>query len=333
MSSSRWRGPKLSGRHMTSTPALPNFDDVKQAQARIAPLVHVTPIHSSAQLSALAGCELFFKCENLQKTGAFKARGACNAIFSLARQQLRNGVITHSSGNHAMALSYAAAQCRTKATVIMPSDSLKSKKDSVKSYGGELIECTPTLDARESTMQAIQAKTKATFVHPYNDPLVIAGQATCAAEFHEQVPELDILVTPVGGGGITSGSCISTMALSPDTRIIAAEPKAADDAYQSFQAGKLIELPSPTTVADGLKTNLGSLTWPCIRDNVSDIVTVEEQEIVNATRLIWQRLKMVVEPSSAVVLAAVLKYPEAFKNQRVGLILTGGNVDIDQLPW
>ncbi len=260
-------------------------------------------------------------------------RGACNAVFSLTEEQLSNGVITHSSGNHAMALSYAAAQRGTTATVIMPSDSLASKKNAVKAYGGALIECEPTLDARESTMLATQAKSNATFVHPYNDPLVIAGQATCAAEFHEQVPGLDILVAPIGGGGMLSGSCISSNGLSPDTRIIAAEPRAADDAYQSFQAGKLIELPSPTTIADGLKTNLGSLTWPCIRDNVSDILTVSEEEIIKATRLIWERLKMVVEPSSAVVLAAVLKYPNAFKNQRVGLILTGGNVDIDQLPW
>ncbi len=314
-------------------PALPNFDDVTQVRTRIAPYVHVTPVHMSAYLSSLSGCKLFFKCENLQKTGAFKARGACNAVFSLPDEQLSNGVITHSSGNHAMALSYAAAQRGTTATVIMPSDSLESKKNAVRGYGGNLIECTPTLEAREATMLAEQAKSNATFVHPYNDPLVIAGQATCAAEFHEQTPELDILVTPVGGGGILSGSCISTNALSPNTRIIAAEPEAANDAYQSFQAGKLIELPSPATVADGLKTNLGSITWPCIRDNVSDIITVTEEEIVSATRMIWERLKMVVEPSSAVVLAAVLKHPQAFKNQRVGLILTGGNVDIDQLPW
>ena len=318
---------------MSNEPALPNFEDVTQARIRIAPYVHVTPIHTSENLSSLAGCELFFKCENLQKTGAFKARGACNAVFSLTDDQISNGVITHSSGNHAMALSYAAGQRGTKATVIMPSDSLASKKNAVKGYGGNLIECEPTLEARESTMLATQANSKATFVHPYNDPLVIAGQATCAAEFHEQVPGLDILVAPVGGGGIMSGSCISMLALSPNTRIIAAEPEAANDAYQSFQAGKLIELSSPNTIADGLKTNLGSLTWPCIRDNVSDILTVTEEEIVNATRMIWERLKMVVEPSSATVLAAVLKHPEAFKNQRVGLILTGGNVDIDQLPW
>ena len=236
-----------------------------------------------------------------------------------------------------MALSYAAAQRGTTATVIMPSDSLASKKDAVKGYGGNLIECLPTLEARESTMLAEQAKSNATFVHPYNDPLVIAGQASCAAEFHEQVPHLDVLLTPVGGGGMLSGSCISTIALSPNTRIIAAEPEAANDAYLSFQAGRLIELPSPTTIADGLKTNLGSLTWPCIQQNVEAVLTVTEEEIISATRLIWQRLKMVVEPSSAVVLAAVLtaaqKHPKTFNNQRVGLILTGGNVDIDQLPW
>jgi len=313
--------------------ALPSFDDVLQAQERIAPYVHNTPVHTSNYLSGLAACELFFKCENLQKTGAFKARGASNAVFSLSDEQLGNGVITHSSGNHAMALSYAAAQRGTTATVIMPNDALASKQDAVKGYGGNLIECVPTLEARESTMQAEQAKTGATFVHPYDDPLVIAGQATCAAEFLSQVPQLDMLITPVGGGGLTSGSCISTKALSPDTQIIAAEPAAADDAYQSFKAGKLIELPSPNTIADGLKTNLGSLTWPCIHENVSDILTVSEEEIIAATRLIWQRLKMVVEPSSAVVLAAVLKHPEMARGRRVGLILSGGNVDIDQLPW
>lgn len=318
---------------LENDPQLPNFDDIAAARERIAPYVHCTPVHTSGFLSQLAGCELFFKCENLQKTGAFKARGACNAVFSLQQDQLEQGAITHSSGNHAMALSYAAAQRGTTATVIMPNDALASKRDAVISYGGQLIECQPTLQARESTMRDVQSKTGASFVHPYNEPLVIAGQGTCAAELYEQVPQLDVIVAPVGGGGLLSGSCITSKAVSPDTRIVAAEPAAADDAAQSFKAGCLIELPTPNTIADGLKTNLGSITWPCIQSHVDDILTVSEDEIIAAMRLIWQRLKLLVEPSSAVVLAAVLKHPESFKNQRVGLILSGGNVDIDQLPW
>ena len=312
---------------------LPNYDDICQARERIAPYVHCTPVHTSSYISQLADCELFFKCENLQKTGAFKARGACNAVFSLGEDQLTSGVITHSSGNHAMALSYAAAQRGVSATVVMPNDALVSKREAVIGYGGQLIECLPTLDARESTMNEERGKSGATFVHPYNDPLVIAGQGSCAAELYEQIPALDVLVTPVGGGGLLSGSCIATKAVSRQTRIIAAEPAAADDAAQSFAAGRLIELPTPKTIADGLKTNLGSLTWPCIQSNVDEILTVSEDEIIDAMRLIWQRLRMVVEPSSAVVLAIVLKHPKHFQNQRVGLILSGGNVDIDQLPW
>ncbi len=311
---------------------IPTFDQVLEARERIAPHVHHTPVMTSEYLNRLTGAELYFKCENLQKVGAFKARGACNAVFALSDEQAARGVATHSSGNHAGALCYAAGRRGIEATVVMPRTAPAAKKAAVAGYGGRIIECEPTQAAREQTLAALVADSGAHIVHPYDDAMVIAGQATCALELHGDVPELDIVVAPVGGGGLISGSCLTLKNLDPGIRVIAAEPAQADDARLSFDAGHIVEKDGQQTVADGLSANLKPRTWHFISEYVEDILLADEGEILDAMYLTWQRMKIIIEPSSAVALATILKHRDRFAGQRVGIVLTGGNVDIKQCP-
>lgn len=317
----------------STTMYIPTYNDVLAAHERIRPYVHRTPVLTSTYLDGLAGAELFFKCENFQKAGAFKVRGACNAVFGLSEADAKRGVATHSSGNHALSLTYAAGRRGIKATVVMPETAPKAKMDAVRGYGGEVITCAPSTEARERTLEALVDRTGAEFVHPYNDHRVIAGQGTCSRELLEEVGELDAVVAPIGGGGMISGTCLTLSNIAPDTKVYAAEPKNADDAWRSLKAGHIIEDDAPQTVADGLKVSLRERTFHFVSNYVTDILLVSEEEIVSAMRLVWQRMKIVIEPSSAVAVAAVLKNPGLFAGRRVGVILTGGNVDLDKLPW
>ena len=312
---------------------IPTLGDMLAARARIAPHVHRTPVLTSGFLDDLTGAELFFKCENLQKAGAFKARGASNAVFGLSDEQAARGVATHSSGNHGTCLSYAAGRRGIPCTVVMPRTAPQAKKDAVRGYGGQVVECEPSTSSREAVFAEVVARTGAEFVHPYNDPRVIAGQATCSAELIEQVEHLDAVVAPIGGGGMVSGTCLTLSNLAPGIKIYAAEPLNADDAARSFRAGHIIADDAPETVADGLKVPLKELTWHFVQNHVTDILTATEDEIVEAMKLIWKRMKIVMEPSSAVPLATIIKNPDIFAGKRVGVIITGGNVDLDRLPW
>ncbi len=312
---------------------IPDIDDMKTARARIAPYIHRTPVLTSSYLNDLTGAELFFKCENFQKAGAFKVRGASNAVFGLTEDKLAKGVATHSSGNHALSLSYAAGRRGIPCHVVMPRTAPQAKKDAVRGYGGIITECEPSTSSREEVFARIAHETGADFVHPYNDPRVIAGQGTCSAELIEQVEGLQAVVAPIGGGGMISGTCLTLSNLAPDVKIYAAEPEQADDAARSFRAGHIIADDAPVTVADGLKVPLKELTWHFVSHHVSDILTASEQEIIDAMKLIWQRMKIVMEPSSAVPLAIILKNKDIFAGKRVGVIITGGNVDLDALPW
>ena len=312
---------------------IPTLEDMQTARKRIEPYIHRTPVLTSRMLDELSGAQLFFKCENLQKAGAFKARGASNAVFGLTDEQAARGVATHSSGNHGTCLSYAAGRRGIPCTVVMPHTAPQAKKDAVRGYGGRVVECEPSTSSREAVFAQVVAETGAEFVHPYNDPRVIAGQGTCSAELIEQVADLDAVIAPIGGGGMISGTCLTLSNLAPQIKIYAAEPEQADDAYRSFKAGHIIADDAPNTVADGLKVPLKELTWHFVQNNVTDILTVSEQEIIDAMKLIWKRMKIVMEPSSAVPLATILKNPEIFAGKRVGVIITGGNVDLDKLPW
>lgn len=312
---------------------IPTFDDMLAAEQRIAEHVHRTPVMTSHYINDLTGAELFFKCENLQKAGAFKARGASNAVFGLSDEQAAKGVATHSSGNHGTCLSYAAGRRGIPCTVVMPHTAPQAKKDAVRGYGGTVVECEPSTTSREAVFAEVVARTGAEFVHPYNDPRVIAGQGTCAKELIGQVDGLEAVVAPIGGGGMISGTCLTLSEMAPDVRIYAAEPEQADDAYRSFKAGHIIADDAPVTVADGLKVPLKELTWHFVSTHVTDILTASEEEIVEAMKLIWKRMKIVMEPSSAVPLATVLKNKDVFAGKRVGVIITGGNVDLDHLPW
>ncbi|MDR7031342.1 beta-hydroxyaspartate dehydratase BhcB [Mesorhizobium sp. BE184] len=312
---------------------IPEFSDVVAAEARIQPYIHRTPVLTSSFINGLAGAELFFKCENFQKAGAFKARGASNAVFGLSDEQAGKGVATHSSGNHGTCLSYAAGRRGIPCTVVMPRTAPQAKKDAVKGYGGRVVECEPSTSSREAVFAQVVAESGAEFVHPYNDPRVIAGQGTCSKELIGQVENLDAVVAPIGGGGMVSGTCLTLSNLAPGVKIYAAEPEQADDACRSFKAGHIIADDAPETVADGLKVPLKELTWHFVRNHVTDILTASEGEIVDAMKLIWKRMKIVMEPSSAVPLATILKNPDLFAGKRVGVIVTGGNVDLEKLPW
>jgi len=312
---------------------IPTYDDVVAAHDRIRPHIHRTPVLTSSYFNDLVGAELFFKCENFQKAGAFKVRGASNAVFGLSEEMADKGVATHSSGNHALSLSYAAGRRGIPCHVVMPRTAPEAKKAAVRGYGGIITECEPSTTSREAVFAEVQAATGAEFVHPYNDPRVVAGQGTCSREFMEQTDGLDIVIAPIGGGGMVSGCCLTLSNIAPEVQIIAAEPEQADDAYRSFKAGHIIADDAPVTIADGLKVPLKDLTWHFVSNHVSDILTASEQEIIDAMKLTWQRMKIVMEPSCAVPLATILKNKEKFAGKRVGVIVTGGNVDLDKLPW
>lgn len=309
------------------------IDDMRSAHDRIKPHIRRTPILTSDYLNDLTGAQLFFKCENLQEAGAFKVRGACNAVFGLPDNLVSKGVCTHSSGNHALSLSYAAGRRGMPCNVVMPRTAPQAKKDAVRRFGGTITECEPSTSSREATFAEVQARTGGEFVHPYNDPRVIAGQATCSAELLDQTGGVDAVIAPIGGGGMVSGTCLTVSNLAPETAIYAAEPEQADDAYRSFKAGRIIADDAPKTVADGLLVPLKENTWHFVSRNVTDIFTASEAEIVAAMKLAWKHLRMVIEPSSAVPLATILNTPEVFRGKRVGVIVTGGNVDLDRLPW
>jgi threonine dehydratase len=312
---------------------IPTLDDMLAAHERIKPHIHRTPVLTSTYFNGLSGANLFFKCENFQKAGAFKVRGASNAVFGLAEEKAAKGVATHSSGNHALSLSYAAGRRRIPCHVVMPRTAPQAKKDAVMGYGGLITECEPSTTSREAVFAEVEARTGADFVHPYNDPRVIAGQGTCSRELMEQVEGLDAVIAPIGGGGMISGTCLTLSNLAPHVEIFAAEPEQADDAYRSFKAGHIIADDAPDTIADGLKVPLKDLTWHFVSNHVTDIFTASEQEIIDAMKLTWQRMKIVMEPSCAVPLAVILKNKDRFKGKRVGVIVTGGNVDLDKLPW
>lgn len=312
---------------------IPTYEDVVAAHERIEPHIHRTPVLTSSYFNALTGAELFFKCENFQKAGAFKARGASNAVFSLSDEQAEKGVATHSSGNHGLSLSYAAGKRGIPVTVVVPRTAPEPKKDAMRGYGAKVVECEPSTSSREAVFVEVVAETGAEFVHPYNDPRVIAGQGTCSKELHEDVPDLDCVIAPIGGGGMVSGSCLTLSTIAPDVKIYAAEPKNADDAYRSFKAGYIIADDAPKTIADGLKVPLKDLTWHFVSNHVEDILLATEDEIVEAMRLTWERMKIVMEPSCAVPLATILKNKPLFEGKRIGVIVTGGNVDLNKLPW
>jgi len=309
------------------------INEIRLAAKRIRPYAKRTPVLTCASLDKQVGTHVFLKCENLQKTGAFKFRGACNAVFSLDKRALERGVVTHSSGNHAQALSLAARLRGIEAYIVMPSSAPQVKKAAVEDYGGKITFCEPTLAARESTQAQVIAKTGATMVHPYNDYQVIAGQGTAALELLEDVPDLEVILVPVGGGGLLSGTAIAASEISPGIRVIGAEPERADDAFRSIAAGRIIPSVNPQTIADGLLTSLGDLTFPIIKERVDQIVTVSEEGIVAAMRFVWERAKIIVEPSAAVALGIMWEHKIKLAGLRVGVILSGGNVDLDRLPW
>ena len=312
---------------------IPGIESIIEASKRIAPFVHRTPVLTSKGINEILKGQLFFKCENFQKVGAFKYRGATNAILQLTPAQLQNGVATHSSGNHAQALALAAKINNVKAYIVMPSNAPISKRKAVIAYGAKVIECEPTLEARETTLNQVIQEKNAHFIHPYNDNRIIEGQATSAKELIEDVSALDYLITPVGGGGLLSGSALSVNYFSPKTKTIGAEPSGADDAFRSFKAGKIIPSIHPTTIADGLLTSLGTKTFPIIKENVEQILLVDDAKIIEAMKLIWERMKIIVEPSAAVPLAVVMEYPQIFEGRKTGIILSGGNVDLNKLPF
>ena len=317
--------PKLNG--------IPNIDDIRQTHAAIQAFIHRTPVLQSQSINQMAQAEIFFKCENFQKIGAFKMRGGASAALRLTEEEKAKGIATHSSGNHAQAVARSAQVLGIDAYIVMPNNAPLIKQKATLGYGADIIFCPPTLQDREAYLAEVVEDTGATFIHPYNDYHVITGQATAAIELLEDTNGLDIIMAPVGGGGLMSGTAISTKALSPKTRIIGAEPKAVDDAHRSFHSGTLQHNETTNTIADGLRTSLGDKTLAIIREHVEEIYLVEEEEIINAMRLSWERMKIIIEPSCAVPLAAVLKYPEVFAGQKIGIIITGGNVDINNLPF
>ena len=311
----------------------PTITDIRQAAERIRPHAHRTPVMTCRSLDQRVGAQVFMKCENLQKVGAFKFRGACNAVFSLTDAQAARGVATHSSGNHAQALALAARMRGIPAYIVMPRNAPAVKQAAVAGYGGIITLCEPTLAARESTLAEVVAATGAEVVHPYNDARVIAGQGTAALELLADVPDLDVIMAPVGGGGLLSGTAIAARAVAPQIRVIAAEPAGADDAFRSLAARHIIPSVQPQTIADGLLTSLGDLTFPIIREHVEQIVTVSEAAIVAAMKFVWERAKLVVEPSGVVPIAALWEEAIDLRGLRVGVILSGGNVDLEHLPW
>jgi threonine dehydratase len=332
------QSPRISRMHTSNTPAFsllvpPDAEALMQVRKQISAWVHTTPVMTSEQINARVGLKLWFKCENLQKIGAFKYRGASAALSLVSSEDLQNGVTTHSSGNHAQALARAARERGIPAWIVMPENAPAVKMAAVKGYGAEIITCEATQAAREATLRDVQARTGAVFIHPYNDYRVIAGQATAAMEFFEQAPPLDSLLVPVGGGGLLSGTALACHYFSPQTRVVGCEPAGADDAFRSFQQKTRLPSEAPNTLADGLLTGLGELTFELMLKYVSEIATVSEAAIIEAMHLIWERMKLVVEPSGAVPLAALLEKRIAHPGDCIGIILSGGNVDLGHLPW
>jgi threonine dehydratase len=300
---------------------------------RIKPHIHRTPVLTSRGINKIAGTELFFKCENFQRGGAYKIRGAANAVLQLSDKQKNKGVVTHSSGNFAQALSLAAKRIGIQAYIVMPSTAPQVKKDAVLEYGGEIIECEPTLEAREAASRKIELEKDATFIHPSNDEQVILGQGTACMELLEDYPDLDFVVAPIGGGGLIAGTALAAFYFGNDCKVIGGEPFEADDAYRSLQSGKIESNETTHTIADGLRTQLGDKNFPIIQKHVDRIIRVSERDIVEAMRLVWERMKIIIEPSSAVALAAILTEKENFFNKKVGIIISGGNVDLKNLPF
>jgi threonine dehydratase len=318
-----------------STTTLPGctLGMIREAHARIRDKIHRTPVMTSETLNSQAGAQLYFKCENLQKIGAFKARGATNAVFSLSDEEAAHGVATHSSGNHAAALARAARLRGIPAHIVMPSNAPKAKQASVRRYGGHIVFCEPTLESRESTAARVIAETGAAFIHPYDNAQVIAGQGTAALELLEEVPELEIILCPVGGGGLLSGTAVAAKGMKPGIRVVAAEPAGADDAYRSFTSGSLHPVVRPNTIADGLRTSLSERTFAEVRRHVDEIVTVSEEAIVQSMRAIWEVMKIIVEPSGAVPYGAIVEKKLDVAGRKAGIILSGGNLDLESLPW
>ncbi len=312
---------------------IPSIEDIKQAVQRVKPYVHNTPVMKSSTVNLRCDAKVFFKCENFQRMGAFKMRGATNAILQLTEEERSKGVVTHSSGNFAQALALASRLLDTKAYIVMPDSAPDIKAEAVKDYGAEVILCAPNLASREKTSEEIQQKTGATFIHPSNDMQVIIGQGTAAWELIKEVKDLDVILTPVGGGGLIAGTAIAAHYLLPNTQIIGGEPFGADDAYWSLETGIIQPSINPVTIADGLKTQLGDQNFPIIQKHVSKIIRVEESEIIEAMRYIWERMKIIIEPSSAVAVAALFRNKDEFKNRNVGVIISGGNVDLRNLPF
>jgi threonine dehydratase len=311
----------------------PSLNEIRKAAERISPYIHRTPVLANESLNRRVGAQVYLKCENLQKVGAFKFRGACNAVFSLSEEEAGCGVSTHSSGNHAQALALAAKLRSIPAYIVMPSNAPEVKKAAVAGYGGRITFCEPTLEAREATLEQVVNETNSTVVHPYNDERVIAGQGTATLELLEDVPDLDVIIAPVGGGGLLSGTAIAATELRKGIRVIAGEPELADDAYRSIQSGQILPSLKPQTIADGLLTSLGNLTFPVIQERVERIVTVSEQGIIESMKFIWERAKIVIEPSAAVAVAVLWERKVDLSRLRVGVILSGGNVDLNKLPW
>jgi len=309
------------------------LDDIKTAAERIRPYIHRAPVLTNESLNQKVGTQVFMKCENFQKVGAFKFRGASNAVWALTDEEAAHGVVTHSSGNHAQALALAAKMRGIPAYIVMPSNAPQVKKNAVAGYGGQITFCEPTLAARESTMESIRQSTGASVIHPYNNERVIAGQGTAALELLEDVSDLDAIIAPVGGGGLLSGTSIAATEMKKGIRVIAAEPEMADDAFRSMQAGKIIPSANPKTVADGLLTSLGELTFPIIQKRVEQIVTVSEAGIIEAMKFVWERAKIIIEPSAATVIAVLWEQKIDLRGLKVGVILSGGNVDLEKLPW
>jgi threonine dehydratase len=311
----------------------PSLNDIREAATRIKPYAHRTPVLTNESLNQKVDAQVFLKCENFQKVGAFKFRGACNAVYSLTKEEAAHGVCTHSSGNHAQALALAARMRGIPAYIVMPNNAPSVKKNAVAGYGGLITFCEPTLEARESTLDRIRLETGAVVVHPYNDERVIAGQGTATLELLEEVPDLDVIIAPVGGGGLLSGTAIAATEIKKGIRVIAGEPEMADDAFRSMNAGEIISSKDPGTIADGLLTSLGTLTFPIVQQRVEQIVTVSEAGIIESMKFIWERAKIIIEPSSAVAIGVMWERKIDLHGLKIGVIISGGNVDLEKLPW
>ncbi|MCI5083604.1 MAG: threonine/serine dehydratase [Saprospiraceae bacterium] len=318
---------------LTGITQIPVKTDIEETHQIISKIIHRTPVMTSQSINKILGTEIYFKCENFQKIGAFKMRGAINAALRLSPEAQKKGLATHSSGNHAQAVAYSAKYLGVPAYIVMPSNAPNIKVAATKGYGAEVIHCAPTIEARASTLEEVVAEKGATFIHPFDHYDVIAGQATAAKELIEDSPKLDVIMAPIGGGGLMSGTALSARYFSPGTLVYGAEPEIVNDAYRSFKEGHIVQNERIDTIADGLRTNLSDKTFEIIQQNLEDIITVTEEMIVKAMRLIWERMKIIIEPSCAVPLAAVMTQPAVFEGKKVGMILTGGNVDLEKLPF